>query len=810
MGEAQPKKYLGVTEPVSLCMPKALDVKLNEQLEQLLREHDLYESHEEACKREEVLGKLDQIVKKWVQDISRAKGLNEQMVAEANAKIFTFGSYRLGVHGPGADIDTLCVGPRHASREEDFFGSLYHMLEKMPEVSELAPVPDAHVPVIKMKFCGISIDLLYARLALTVIPEDLDISDESVLRNVDEQSVRSLNGCRVTDQILRLVPNIQNFRTTLRCLKLWAKRRGVYSNVIGFLGGVNWAILVGRVCQLFPNALPGMLVARFFRVYSQWWWPNPVMLKEIEDSPLGLPVWDPRKNPRDGSHLMPIITPAYPCMNSSYNVSESTLRVMKDEFKHADDVCKEIEVQKKGWPALLEPLNFLERYRHYLQIDIYASTEDEHRMWTGWCESRLRQLVMKVERATHGVLQVHPWPREYNEPSRPGTHTAFFMGLLPREGGPKSVDLRQSVWEFKAQLISWQNWGPTMDVQVQHIKRKSLPDYVFPKGRPASAGGGAAATTPAQLPAPVPPGESSSPPDAAAAAAAGGAAAAAAGVAPKAAPAAPGVTDKKRPREEAEVARTEVDAPPLAKGKQRVAAGSSGDVAMEEVGGGGGEGAAHTPSKVFEDAGRPMREPLGGGLDEEQEDERERVADGTRLKGALTPQKRETLIESCQELGSVEVDDALNSDGTAEGVGESCGAALDAPAPTPPPPRASAGAALVGGGSADTRGGGTRGGGTPEASAWASKIVKSAATATPPGIPPAAVAPAAAVANGGSKHTGSLLGQEPGADDLELVSNLAPGVPALGAPAPHPPRSSVTKRPVIRLHSLAAGSSGNK
>jgi poly(A) polymerase Pap1 len=45
------------------------------------------------------------------------------------------------------------------------------MLAEMPEVAELHPVPDAHVPVMKFKFMGVSIDLLYAKLALLVVPD---------------------------------------------------------------------------------------------------------------------------------------------------------------------------------------------------------------------------------------------------------------------------------------------------------------------------------------------------------------------------------------------------------------------------------------------------------------------------------------------------------------------------------------------------------------------------------------------------------------------------------------------------------------
>lgn len=66
-----------------------------------------------------------------------ARGLTEAAANAAGGKIFTFGSYRLGVHGPGSDIDTLCVVPKHVQRE-DFFDVFEHMLKEAEGVTEVS------------------------------------------------------------------------------------------------------------------------------------------------------------------------------------------------------------------------------------------------------------------------------------------------------------------------------------------------------------------------------------------------------------------------------------------------------------------------------------------------------------------------------------------------------------------------------------------------------------------------------------------------------------------------------------------------
>jgi poly(A) polymerase len=108
----------------------------NECLINALTPHSDTDRLESVFSREIVLGRVAALVKKFVRTVSLSKGLSETAANAAGGKIFTFGSYRLGVHGPGSDIDTLCVVPKHVSRE-DFFEIFEPMLREVEGVTEV-------------------------------------------------------------------------------------------------------------------------------------------------------------------------------------------------------------------------------------------------------------------------------------------------------------------------------------------------------------------------------------------------------------------------------------------------------------------------------------------------------------------------------------------------------------------------------------------------------------------------------------------------------------------------------------------------
>jgi poly(A) polymerase len=177
------------------------------------------------------------------------------------------------VNGPTSDIDALCVAPQHIDRTKHFFGLLAPRLKDTPGITGLTEVREAFVPVIKMEFDGVEIDLLFTRVQRKTVTDDLgDLLDDNILRGCDALSIRSLAGSRDTNKILQLVPNKANFELVLRCIKLWAKNRGIYSNVMGYFGGITWALLVAKICIDNRDAAPNKLLARFFEFYRDYPW----------------------------------------------------------------------------------------------------------------------------------------------------------------------------------------------------------------------------------------------------------------------------------------------------------------------------------------------------------------------------------------------------------------------------------------------------------------------------------------------------------------------------------------------------------
>eukprot|EP01083_Nonionella_stella_P017228 48158_1 len=485
---SQGKIAFGTTAPISSDAPTDADHSSDATLAEVMLSFDLLEDTEEREAREEVMGELNEICTQWAKQTTQEQGFPDELVEDTTCQLFVYGSFRLGVHSKGTDIDCLCIGPMHISHERFFEELVEKRLKERSDVEEMAMVPGAYVPIAKFKFRGISIDFIYARLTMDVVPQPFDIFDNRILRGCDPQSVRSLNGPRVTDLILQLVPNKDVFREALRVIKLWGKRRAIYANVIGFPGGVSYAIMVARCCQLYPNANSSMVVKQFFRLYKLWKWPVPVCLNAIEkDSSLMMPVWDRSCNLYD---KMPIITPAYPAMNSTYNVSTSTLRILKDEFSRGDDILqKSSPIEEQQWLSLVEPRDFFNDHKHYMQVTISSDDAGMQQKWHGWVESKLRRLIMTLEDTPFLSAIPYPYSTRHAHVAKKFADS-FFIGLefnLPKNppnGKKQVVNISRAIKHFKALVARTTKDIDTAlcSIELTHLTIARLPDFVFVNG----------------------------------------------------------------------------------------------------------------------------------------------------------------------------------------------------------------------------------------------------------------------------------------------------------------------------------------
>lgn len=212
-------------------------------------------------------------------------------------------------------------------------------------------------------------------------------------------------------------------------------------------------------------------------------------------------------NVQDRYHLMPIITPAYPQQNSTFNVSASTRTIMIEAFKTGLHITEDILLGKQVWDKLFEAPMFFLKYKHFIVLLASATSPEDHLEWCGLVESKVRFLIGKnkisgnlfsgyneivvfsgtLERNQHIVL-AHINPESYNKlevQSEPNTLcTMWFIGLEFAKTENLNVDLTYDIQAFTenvnrhAMNIKMLKGG--MKVEAKHVKRKHLSHYLSP------------------------------------------------------------------------------------------------------------------------------------------------------------------------------------------------------------------------------------------------------------------------------------------------------------------------------------------
>eukprot|EP00605_Chrysophyceae_sp_TOSAG23-4_P001204 GSChrysophyteH1.ASY1.ANO1.1313.1 assembled CDS len=463
--------YITCRDPTA--KEKAMDLRLKSYMSETMA----LETDKEMKRRDKILNDISKLFKAFVIEVATTKDV-------------------------GADIDTICVAPNFVTREH-FFTILKEKLMNHKKVTDFSSIETANVPIMAFDYDGISIDLLFARLASNTVKKDFDILDDRILSGIDAATEKSLNGPRVTNMIPKLANKAKDadgnildhdafpetFLIVLRCIRKWAKIKGLYGNKMGYLGGINCNLLVASVCQLFPRSSPSTLLRLFFQTYAGWKWPNPVMLNAITPNPPELredekrDVWDPVANSRD---LMPIITPAYPAMNSSMSVNENTRQVMEREFQLGWDVCRDIVKGNATWDKLFEPSDFFIRYNHYLSLNIVGTGDNlESRSWMGFVESYIRGFpqylrVLPVENP------IHLYPVQ-SKTAKSANSVCYFVGFnvdRTRFKPDKPLNIEAAASRFQDFLVNRYEGrngalAPGLDFFVDYHAWKKLPKGVF-------------------------------------------------------------------------------------------------------------------------------------------------------------------------------------------------------------------------------------------------------------------------------------------------------------------------------------------
>lgn len=138
-------------------------------------------------------------------------------------------------------------------------------------------------------------------------------------------------------------------------------------------------------------------------------------------------IWNPYINKKERYNKMILLNPVYPSMNSTPNINEYSLKIMKSELERGYSIVEQIEEGKlvyimkwsllllQTWDKLIEPSDFFYKYNQYIAITISAGSSENMLKWLGYCESKLRIFIERLGN-TNQYNNIHLHPIGYYNP----------------------------------------------------------------------------------------------------------------------------------------------------------------------------------------------------------------------------------------------------------------------------------------------------------------------------------------------------------------------------------------------------------
>lgn len=190
---------------------------------------------------------------------------------------------------------------------------------------------------------------------------------------------------------------------------------------------------------------------------------------------------------QDRNHLMPIITPAFPSMNSTHNVTYNTMQVIIKEFNRALAKVEAVEAHQADWKSVLEKEDIFSTYKHFLCLTVTGQEDQGFRKWLGWVESKVRFLVKALE--SMDLAEIRPWPKHFEHETAEWAYSSSIFVALDvsappntHTARPRYVDLRRIVGDFMALINTWSEreaYGTTVNLRIHSLRPTQLPSFVF-------------------------------------------------------------------------------------------------------------------------------------------------------------------------------------------------------------------------------------------------------------------------------------------------------------------------------------------